>query len=69
MTKKTADIDVTGGGSIFLLAPQTPAGRDWIDQNIGQDNGFQPYYPTVLVEHRYVGDIVEGMVAGGLEVE
>ena len=69
MTKKTADINVTGGGSIFLLAPQTPAGRDWIDQNIGQDNGFQPYYPTVLVEHHYVGDIVEGMVAGGLEVE
>ena len=69
MTKKTADINVTGCGSIFLLAPATQAGRDWIDQHIGPDNGFQPYYPTVVVEHRYVGDIVEGMAADGLEVE
>jgi len=69
MTQKTADINVTGGGSIFLLAPKTQAGRDRIDQNIGPDNGFQPYYPTVVVEHRYVGDIVEGMAADGLEVK
>ena len=69
MTKKTADVNVTGCGNIFLLAPKTQVGRDWIDQNIGPDNGFQPYYPTVVVEHPYVGDIVEGMVAAGLEVE
>jgi len=69
MTGKTADINVTGGGSVFLLAPATQAGRNWIDQHIGKDNGYRPYYPTVVAERRYVQDIVDGMEAAGLEVK
>jgi len=63
------DIAHADHGSIHFLEPRTEAGRDWIDENIGPDNGYQPYYPTVLVEHRYVRDVVAGMVADGLEVD
>jgi hypothetical protein len=55
--------------TIYLLQPNTQAGRDWIDQNIGPDNGYQPWYPTVVCEHRYLADIVAGMREAGLEVE
>ncbi len=55
-------------GSLFLLCPRTDVAREWVEQNIGRDNGFQPYWPTVVVEHRYVADIVEGASETGLEV-
>jgi predicted Zn-dependent protease len=55
-------------GSIALLTPCSEAAREWVDENIGQDNGFQPYFPTVVVEHSYIADIVEGIQNDGLAV-
>lgn len=65
---RTTDVTVVNGGSIYLLRPETPEAHDWVEENIGQDNGYQPHYPTVLVEHRFVADIIEGMVDDGLRV-
>ncbi len=48
-------------GSIFLLKPQTRAATFWVEDHIGHENGFQPYFPTVVVEHRYIADIVAGI--------
>jgi hypothetical protein len=67
-TSPAPDFEVQNHGSIFLLIPQTPSARVWIDDHIGQDNGYQPHYPTVLVEHRYIVDIVEGIRNDGLAV-
>ena len=55
-------------GCIFLLTPRTESARDWIEQNIGKHNGFQPYWPTVVIEHRYIADIVAGIQSDGLTV-
>lgn len=63
------DIQVENGGSVFLLRATSELGESWVDENIGQDNGYQPYWPTVVVESRYIEDIVYGMQADGLEVE
>ena len=63
-----ADFYIEDHGSILLLRPQTNSARIWIDDHIGRDNGFQPYYPTVVVEHRYVADIVAGIENDGLAV-
>ena len=62
------DITVTNGGSIILLRPETPAALAWVEEHIGQDNGYQPYWPTIVCEARYAGDVVEGMIADGLKV-
>ena len=51
---------------IFLVRALNPNARTWIDEHIGSDNGFQPYYPTVVVKHRYIGTIAEGILADGL---
>ena len=67
MTKsKSTDIHVRSTGSLVLLDPRTRRGIDWIEENIGADNGFQPWYPTVLCEARYVDDIIAGLQADGL---
>ncbi len=44
------------------------AGRNWLDRHIGADNGYQPYWPTVVVEHRYLESIVVGMLADGVRL-
>jgi hypothetical protein len=67
-TVPSADFFLENHGSILLLRPQTVSARIWIDDHIGKDNGFQPYYPTVVIEPRYVGDIVDGITNDGLAV-
>ena len=64
-----ADIEIVDGGSVVLLQPVSDAGREWIDEHIGKDNGFQPYYPAITCEQRYVQDILDGMLGDGLEIE
>jgi len=55
-------------GSIFLLRPLTTAAREWVNEHIGQDNGYQPYWPTVVIEPRYVEPILTGLRNDGLTV-
>ena len=62
------DFVVETPGSIFLLKPLTPSATSWVEEHIGQDNGYQPYFPTVVVDHRYIADIVAGIQNDGLEV-
>jgi hypothetical protein len=57
------------GASVQLLRPITDDAKAWVDDHIGRDNGFQPYWPTVVIETRYVLDIVHGIQADGLVVE
>ena len=64
----TADFEVQNHGSIFLLIPQSTSARIWVHDHIGKDNGYQPDYPTVVVEHRYIADIVRGIQNDGLAV-
>ena len=63
------DFIVENHGSIFLLKPQTPSAISWVEEHIGQDNGYQPYWPPCVVEHRYIADIVAGIQDDGLAVQ
>jgi hypothetical protein len=63
------DFLVENHGSIFLLRPQNESAIAWVDEHIGPDNGYQPQYPTVLIEHRYIADIVQGIQSDGLAVQ
>ncbi len=62
------DFVVENHGSIFLLKPLTPPATSWVEEHIGQDNGFQPYWPTCVIEHRFIADIVAGIQSDGLAV-
>src|SRR5258707_11154159 len=54
----TADFELQNHGSIFLLIPQNTSARIWVDDHIGRENGFQPYYPTIVIEHRYCAALI-----------
>ena len=62
------DFLVENHGSIFLLKPRTPSATSWVESHIGRENGYQPMWPTVVVEHRYIADIVAGIQNDGLAV-
>lgn len=68
-SKNPPDFVVENHGSIFLLKPLTPSATSWVEEHIGQGNGYQPYFPTVVVEHRYIADIVAGIQNDGLAVQ
>jgi hypothetical protein len=61
------DFFVENHGSIFLLRPVTPSASVWISDYIPDD--AQTVGEAVVVEHRYIGDIVQGIMRGGLAVQ
>ena len=62
----TYDFSVSNHGSIFLLQPLTFAGRAWVEEHVDPDH--QQWAGGVVVEHRYIGDIVAGIINDGLGV-
>ena len=53
-------------GSVCLIVPLCASGRAWLDEHLGKDNGFQPYWPTAIVEPRYLKEIITGIRRDGL---
>jgi hypothetical protein len=62
------DFSIEHHGSVVLFRPNTPAGIEWANENIGAENGYQPYYPTMVFEPRYVDQVISGIKAEGLLV-
>jgi len=60
------DFQVENHGSIVLLRPMSDAGREWAEQYLPDDAPM--FGLAYAIEHRYIGDIVEGIRADGLEV-
>lgn len=63
-----SDVTVSGGGTIYLFHLESDTARDWVDDQV-QLEGWQWLGRAFAVEHRYVGALIEGMLADGLRVE
>jgi hypothetical protein len=63
---KSTKVTLGDGGSIALVVAATPAGQEWLDQHIEPD--ALRWCNGVAVEHRYLDDMVHGMINDGLEV-
>ena len=53
-------------GSVCLIVPLCASARDWLDEHLGKDNGYQTYWPTAIVEPRYLAQIIAGIRRDGL---
>jgi hypothetical protein len=60
------DFTVENHGTIFLLRPLTDAANDWVEEYL-PDNA-QRFSGALVVEHRYIRDIVEGIQRDGLKI-
>lgn len=60
------DFTVSYHGTICLLNPCTVAARNWIDEHIGDE--AQHWDGAVVVEHRYIDALLDGIIADGWNV-
>ena len=60
------DISVVDYGSICLLFPLSNAARAWVEENLPEDRQY--FGPGIVVEPRYIDNIVEGARQDGLRV-
>lgn len=67
MTKKTTDFLARNEGSIWLFTPITDAAHAWVAEHIPDD--AQTWGESIVVEHRYIGRIVQGAANDGLRVK
>jgi len=69
-TKKTAipkaNFRIEFHSSSCLIVPLCASAREWLDEHIGKENGYQPYWPTAIVEPRYLKEIIVGIRRDGL---
>lgn len=61
------DFLVENHGTIFLLQPLTPAANSWVNAHLPE--GRLTFAGAVVVEHRFIANIVRGAMADGLVVE
>ena len=62
-----ADFAIQNHGSIYLLEPKTPEADEWVEEHL-PDNAMWMGH-SVAVEHRYIGNIIDGIQGDGLIVE
>ena len=60
------DFTIQNEGSIALLHPITGAAHDWVSNHIPED--AQRFGDAIVIEHRYVFDVLFGIDADGLVV-
>lgn len=62
------DVRVEHHGSLYLLRPLSDAASSWVDENVGTHDGDEPQWfgGALVVEPRYVGELLRGMRDSGL---
>jgi hypothetical protein len=68
--KKTSnsypDIEIQREGTLFLAWPKTDKGAAWIGENVQE--GATYWLQALVVEHRFIHPLIQGMIDDGLVV-
>ena len=62
-----ADFDFANHGSICLITPRTPAAHDWADAFL--DEHLTWGQCSVVIEPRYVEDIIRAIIEDGMTIQ
>ena len=60
------DFTLVDHGSIAILTPESDDAKTWVDDHIAEE--AQWFANGVVIEHRYVPDIVEGIFETGMTI-
>jgi hypothetical protein len=68
-TKNSPDFLLSGGGSLYVLTATNSDAIAWVEEFIGEGNGFNPDFPKrIYIEHSYVSDILAGIQSAEMTV-
>jgi hypothetical protein len=62
-----ADVGVNDQGSIFLVRFYSAAANEWLAEHLPEDAQF--WHGKLVVEHRFIDNIIAGLQGDGLTVE
>jgi len=65
--KQQVDVEIAGGGTVYLFQPLTQAAQDWIAENVVGETTY--FAGGLAVEHRYAANVADGMRHDGLVLE
>jgi hypothetical protein len=65
MPRAKVDFQVVNFGTLYLLIPNTHRAKQWVKDNLSQDH--IKYNDASVVEHRYIGDVIDGIEADDLD--
>lgn len=60
------DFTISFQGTISILYPKSTAAVEWIDEHVPT---YTAWCGGVVIDHRYVGDIVNGIHDAGLVID
>ena len=64
------DFHLENHGSLFLLRPLNSVAKDWMDEHLPIDNPETQFWgDAIVIEPRYVGPIVDGIIGDGLVLQ
>ena len=63
-----ADFSLYNGGTIFRLTLNTQAARAWVDENLSLESWQWFGDDSIVIEGRFILDILAGIKAAGLTV-
>lgn len=68
--KPRPDLLVSFHGSLCLVTPQSPEALRWLEDSVSQEATWWGSHerPALVVEPRYIVDLIEGLQAEGLTV-
>jgi hypothetical protein len=62
------DFLLSNQGTIFSLVPLTPDAKQWVADKVAL-NEVQTLGRTIVIEHRYIGAIIDGIEQAGLLIQ
>ncbi len=66
----STDFTVLNAGSIFILNPITEKADTWVEEKVGINDETQVWgQKGIVIEHRYIKDIIEGILEDDLSLE
>lgn len=66
--KAKADIEVRGGGTVYMFTPLSIKATLWLQKHCPPDGEHQYLGISLACEHRYAGQLAAGMQNDGLVV-
>lgn len=62
------DITVNNCGGLFQFVIESEAGRQWVEENVALEPWQWLGPDSFVVDHRYAGEVADGMMADGMVV-
>lgn len=60
------DVRIENHGSLYLLRPLSPEARSWFEENVPEGDKVQYFGGALVVEPRFVGDVLVGIRGEGM---